>query len=152
MNTKKLEQLLLLEQSGELSPKQRRLLDQELAASEKARRLRDQLRQISAAIPAPAAQPAPDAAARIAARLHQAPGPMLAFLPAWKPALAAAAVLALLLGVRTFHAKTQVLPEPAVASATAEEEVWTDPLEQDFAELESMISTLATNSLDISEI
>jgi len=152
MNTQKLEPLLLLEQSGELSSKQRRQLDSELAASENARQLRDQLRQISAAIPAPTAQPAPDAAARIAACLRQAPKPTTAFRPAWKPALAAAAALALLLGVRTFHAKTQVLPSPALASVTAEEDEWTDPLEQDFTELENMIATISTNSLDITDI
>ena len=104
MNSNQLEQLLLLEQSGELSPSQRRALDAELAASPETRRFRDQLRALAAAAPAPAAGPAPDAAARITARL--APRPRMVV---WKPLLATAAALALLLSVYTFR------PDPASA-------------------------------------
>lgn len=156
MNPQKLEQFLLLEQSGELSPQQRRQLDAELAASAEARRLRAELRGLAAAIPAPATQPAADTAARIDARLQQASKPAVAFLPAWKPALAAAAALALLLGVRTYHAhKSPVAPESAVASIAAEEqeEEWTDPLDAEFTELESLIDTLSSeDSLEITDI
>ena len=94
MNPKQLEQFLLLEMSGELSPRQRRELDAQLAASAEARRQRDDLRRLAAALPAPAAQPAPGAAAQIAARLRQPARPAFNLLPAWKPALAAAAALA----------------------------------------------------------
>ena len=153
MNTQKLEQLLLLEQSGELAPKQRRQLDAELAASAKARQLREDLLQLSAAIPPVAAQPSPDAASRIDARLRKTGKPAFSFLPAWKPALAAAAALALLLGVRTYQAKIHVSPTPVLASATAEEDEWTDPLKAEFTELESLIATISSDdSLEITEI
>ena len=155
MNAKRLEQLLLLEQSGELSPKQRRQLETALGAEADARRLRDELRQFAAALPAPGAQPAPDAAARIAARAGQQPVRAFAWSPAWKPALAAAAALALLFGVRTFRSH----PAPAdVASVAAtaqaqEEETWTDPLETEFTELESLIAALAAgDSLEMTEL
>ena len=153
MNAKPLEQLLLLEQSGELSPKQRRQLDAELAASEMARRLRDQLRGLAAAIPPVAVSPAPDVAARIDAQLHQASKPLISLLPAWKSALAAAAALALLLGVRAFRSPAPAIPADPVLAAganAAEEAVWIDPLDADFNELESLL--LAISSDDSSEI
>ena len=153
MNTQKLEQLLLLEQSGELSPKQRRQLDIELAASAEARALRNGLRGLAAAIPAPAVQPGPDAAARIDARLQQTPKPSFAFLPAWKPALAAAA-LALFFGVHSFRANHAQAPaESAAVAAAAEEEEWIDPLDAEFTELENLIDTMSSdNSFEITEI
>ena len=123
-----------------------------MAASAGARRLRDQLRGWSAAIPAPAFQPAPDAAQRIAARLRKAGRPAFPLLPAWKPALAAAAALALLLGVRAYRAAPGTA-EPAPAVAAAADEEWTDPLETDFTELESLITALsADGSFEITEI
>ena len=57
MNATPLEQLLLLEQSGELSAQQRLRLDAELAASAEARRLRAELRGLAAAVPPPPAGP-----------------------------------------------------------------------------------------------
>ena len=150
MNAAKLEQLLLLEQSGELAPKQRRALDAELAASAEARRLRAELRGLAAAVPPPPAGPVA-AAARIDARLRRTPKSAAAFRLAWKSALAAAAALALLFGVRAFHAgKASVSPEPARAAATAEEDEWTDPLDAEFTELENLL--LAISSDDSSEI
>ena len=155
MNAQQLEQLLFLEQSGELTDKQRRQLDAELAASADARQLRGQLRGLAAAVPS-AAAPAPDAAARIAARLDQADRPASIFLPAWKPALAAAAALALLLGVRAYQAhKSPAATAPVVASSAAEEqeEEWTDPLDAEFTELESLMDTMASDdSFEITEI
>ncbi len=143
MNTNQLEQLLLFEQSGELSPKQRQTLDAELAASAQARRLRDELRGLAAAIPSLTAQPAPDAAQRIASRLKQERNPAFTLFSAWKPALAAAAALALLLGVRAYRAPAPIESEPAVAQAEAEEDYeWTDPLDADFTELENLLATI----------
>ena len=155
MNPHELERLLLLEQSGELAPRQRRALDAELAASETARRLRDRLRAWTAAVPPPAAAPTPDAAARIAARLRKARKPAFAFRPAWKPALAAAAALALFVGVRTFQSGRPgpAADSAAVAAATAEEEEWTDPLDAEFAELESLLLAISSDdSLEITEL
>ncbi|NCD23595.1 MAG: hypothetical protein EOL90_11755 [Spartobacteria bacterium] len=152
MNPKQLEQLLLLEQSGELAPAQRRALAAELAASPDARRFRDQLRALAAAVPPPAAGPAPDAAARIAARLQRNRKSLLAFRPVWKPALAAAAALALLLGIQTFRPAPAPAPVVAAAVANADEE-WTDPLDADFTELEELLYAIAADeSFEISEL
>ena len=148
MNPQHLEQLLLLEASGELSPSQRRALDTELAASPEARRFRDQLRALAAAAPAPAAGPAPDAAARITARL--APRPRMVV---WKPLLATAAALALLLSVYTFRPDPASAPIETAAVETAADEEWTDPLDADFTELESLLAAMATDaSFEITEL
>jgi hypothetical protein len=155
MNAKQLERLLLLEQSGELSPKQRHQLDAELATSTEARRLRTEIRGLAATIPPPATPLVPDAARRIAARLDQASKPTLAFQPMWKPILAAAAALALLLGVRTFRDGDPALPiESAAVSVPApEEEEWTDPLESEFTELESLLAAISSDdSFEITEL
>ena len=155
MNPKQLEQLLLLESSGELSPAQRRALDAELAANPAARRFRDQLRALASAAPAPAAGPAPDAAARIAARLRKNHKPASAFQPAWKPALAAAAALALFVGVRSFQrpASTSAPAETAAIATAAEEEDWTDPLDAEFTELESLLAAMSTDAaFEITEL
>ena len=149
MNPQQLEQLLLLEASGELAPAQRRALDAELAAAPEARRFRDQLRALADAVPPPAAGPAPDAAARIAARL--APRPRMVV---WKPLLATAAALALLLGVYTFRPGPASAPvETAAVAAAAEEEEWTDPLDAEFTELESLLLAISSDdSLEITEL
>ena len=143
-----LEQLLLLEQSGELSPDQQRQLDTELAASPEARQQQATLRALAGAIPPVDAEPAADAAARIAARLQAAPAPSprSLFRPVWKPALAAAAALALLLGIRAFRPDTA--PEIGVAEITVEEELWADPFEADFAELDSLIADAESDDLE----
>ena len=154
MNPNQLEQLLLLEQTGELSRRQRRNLDAELAANPAARRFRDQLRALASAAPAPAAGPAPDAAASIAARLPAKPQPAFVFQPAWKPALAAAAALALFVGVRTFRPAPAAAPAETAAVATAAEEAdWTDPLDADFTELESLLAAMSTDAaFEITEL
>ena len=154
MNPNQLERLLLLEQSGELTAKQRRALEAELAASSAARRFRDQLRALAGAVPPPAAGPAPDAAARIAARLRHDRQSFLVFRPVWKPALAAAAALALFVGVRTFRPAPAAAPAETAAVATAAEEAdWTDPLDADFTELESLLAAMATDAaFEITEL
>lgn len=143
MNPSTLEQLLLLEQSGELTAAQRRDLDAELAASPEARRQQTSLRTLAGAIPPLEAQPAPDAAARITARLQAAPARAhrSLFRPVWKPALAAAAALALLLGVRTL--RPAAAPEIVTATVIVEvdeAELWADPFEADFAELDNLLA------------
>ena len=145
MNPSQLEQLLLLEQSGELAPNQRRQLDAELAASPAARQARAALRGLANAVPESAARPAPGAAARIAARLAHSPKP--AFAPAWKSALA------LLLGVRSFQGNRATPAAPATELAAAEDEEWTDPLEAEFSELESLLLAISTDdALEITEL
>ncbi len=153
MNPKQLEHLLLLEQSGELSPKQRRTLDAELAAHPSTRQLRKELRGLTALIPSPAAPPSSQSTAAIHARLNSPAKTTSAFRPAWKPALAAVAALSLLLGIHTYHTKTPSSFPPVVASTTTQEEEWTDPLDSEFTELESLIATISTDStFEISEI
>ena len=143
MNPSTLEQLLLLEQSGELTAAQRRDLAAELAASPEARQQREVLIALARTIPPVEAQPAADAAARIAARLQAAPAPAprSLFRPVWKPALAAAAALALLFGVRTL--RPAAAPETDVATVIVEvdtDELWADPFEADFAELDTLLA------------
>ena len=155
MNPNQLERLLLLEQSGELTAKQRRALEAELAASSAARRFRDQLRALAGAVPPPAAGPAPDAAAHIAARLQRNQSSRPAFRPVWKPALVAAAALALFVGVRSFQ-RPAVVPasaETAAVATAAEEEDWSDPLDAEFTELESLLAAMTTDaSFEITEL
>jgi len=151
MKTIPLEQLLLLEQSGELTPEQQCRLDTELAASPEAHQQRETLRALAGAIPPVAAEPAPDAAARIIARLQTAPAPAhrSLFRPVWKPALAAAAALALLFGIRA--TRPTAAPETGVAMVIVEEgndEFWADPFEADFAELDSLIAEAESDNLN----
>lgn len=146
MNPNELERLILLEQSGELTARQRRALDAALAASPEARRFRDQLRALAAAVPEPDG-PAPEAAARIADRLREKTRPSFVLLPAWKPALAAAAALALLVGVRSFRPVPAAAPvaETAAVAAAADED-WADPLDADFTELESLLAAMTADA------
>lgn len=150
MTPSQLEQLLLLEQSGELSQEQQQRLENELATSPAARHQREELRRLAAAVPTAAAEPAPDAAARIAARLELARTPSPAWIPVWKPVLAAAAALALLFGIRTHHPRPAGEASP---SPVAESWEWTDPLDAEFAELESLMASIDTQALfDNSEL
>ena len=155
MNATRLEQFLLLEQSGELTEKQHRALAAELAANPAARRRRAELRHLAAALPPAGATPAPGTAARIAARLA-APRPTPAvFRPAWRPALAAAAALALLVGVRAYHGRSVPAGDtaPASVAVTATEEEWLDPLDPEFTELENLLLAIDANTaLDITEL
>ena len=71
------------------------------------------------------------------------------------PAWLAAAALSLLLGVRSFQrpATTPAPAETAAAAAAAEEEDWTDPLDADFTELESLLLAISTDaSFEITEL
>ena len=155
MNPARLEQLLLLDQAGELPPRQRQSLAAELAANPDARHRRAELLGLAKAIsPAPTG-PAPGAAEAIAARLAQLQTPAAAFRPVWKPALAAAAALALLLGISLFPTGPASTPDsPALAMAvpteTAEpaENDWSDPLEAEFAELESLLLAISDDPFE----
>lgn len=157
MNPARLEQLLLLEASGELSPRQRRTLDAELAANPDARRRRAELLGLVQAIPPVPTGPAPGAAEAIAARLTMKPARPV-HRPRWATTLAAAAALALLLGVSLFRggpapatdAPALALANPAEPAEPAEtaEDDWTDPLEDEFAELESLLLAISDNPFE----
>ena len=160
MNPAHLEQLLLLDQSGELTAQQRRALDAELAAHPDARRLRDALRGLAKAIPPAPTGPAPDAAKNIAARLDREQA-RPAHRPRWAPALAAAAVLALLLGLPLFrgtpapssHSPVLAMADLAETAESAESaDDWTDPLESDFAELENLLLAISDNPFEYTDL
>lgn len=146
MTPRELERLLLLEQSGELSEKQRGRLEAECAANAGAQHRRAELCRLAAALPPVSAEPSPATVEKIFARLAPPHAPATAFLPQWKPALAAAAALALLLGIHAFRKAAEVSPLPApgyAALGEEEEDDWIDPLEEEFAELEQLILVLS---------
>ena len=143
MNPQQLERLVLLESSGELSRRQRRVLEAELASSADAQQFRDQLRRFGAVLPVPAGPGASEVAAQIDARLKVQRAIRPVFRPGWKTACAVAALLALLAGVqmarrdRGGFAASVSVQNPAEAEAE-----WSDPLEADFAELEELLAFL----------
>ena len=150
MKPAQLEQLLLLEQSGELTPRQQAHLAAALADSAHARELRDQLRHITRAVTAPEITPTmpaslADATARIDARLHPS-RPLLAV--AWKPLLAAAAALVLLVGATFFHIARHspaTAQRAALADDTELDTAWLDPMDAEFTELEDLLASIATD-------
>lgn len=156
MTPRPLENYLLLEQSGELSRRQRRALDTELAQSPAAREFRRELRGLAAALPEPTTAPSPDAVATIAARLAQTATPAPRFRRPAQTVLAAAAALALFAGIQSYRAHRS----PAAAAtqlalfdteATADRE-WTDPLEDEFAELESLLLAISENPFEFADL
>ena len=144
MKTIKLEKRLLLEQSGELSPRQRRQLD----ACPEAQAKRDELRLLRAATPVSDVEPDPWAATKIAARLRPERASLFEFSRLWKPVLLTAACLMLV--VNTFDFK-QTSPTPVV-EMTTEMDVWNDQFEEDLVELESLILAMSGDSLNIVEM
>jgi ferric-dicitrate binding protein FerR (iron transport regulator) len=151
MKTNKLEKWLLLEASGELSPRQLRQLDRELTASEDARALRQELGRLKGSILLPEIEPSPWTVARIAARLREERHPAFLFSNGWKPALALAACLILVVGIFNFHGK-QNSSSLATVVAAAGVDVWNDPLEEDLSRLERQIMAISGDSLDTMEM
>jgi hypothetical protein len=151
MKMKKIEQWLLLESSGELSPRQLRRLGRELAVSEDARILRQELGQLKGSILPPVIEPSPWTVARIAARLREECRPVLAVTRILKPAFALAVCLALVVGILNFHGK-QNSSSLATVVAAAGVDVWSDPLEEDLSRLESQIAAISGDSLDTMEM
>jgi ferric-dicitrate binding protein FerR (iron transport regulator) len=151
MKRKKLEKWLLLEASGELSPRQLRRLGRELAASEAARMLRQELGQLKGSILLSEIEPSSWTVARIAARLREERRPMLTVTQALKPVFALAACLALVAGILNFHGK-QTSSSLATVVAAAGVDVWNDPLEEDLSRLESQILAISGDSLDTMEM
>jgi len=152
MKTTTLEKYLLLEQSGELSTRQRRLLD----ACPEAQAKRDELTVLCAATPLSDVEPSPWTATKIAARLREEQRPVVTFSPSsflragkvWKPVFLTAACLMLV--VNTFDFK-QTASTSVVVEMT-EADVWNDQFEEDLVELESLILTISGDSLDIMEM
>ena len=140
MKTKKLERLLLLEQSGELSHRKRCLLN----ACPEAQAKRDELNTLCAAIPTSDAEPSPWTTKKIVARLREEQKPVVTFSKVWKPVFLTVACL--MLAVNTFNFKQTSL-EPTVVVAT-EMDAWNDQFEEDLVELESLILAISGDPLD----
>ncbi len=145
MKMKTLEKYLLLEQSGELSARQRRQLD----ACPEAQAKRDELNVLCAATPTAAVEPSPWTTTKIAARLREDQRPAFTFSKVWKPVFLTAACLMLV--VNTFDFK-QTPSSSAVVATTVEVNVRYDQLEEDLVELESLILAMSGDSLDIMEM
>jgi ferric-dicitrate binding protein FerR (iron transport regulator) len=151
MKRKKLEKWLLLEASGELSPRQLRRLDRELAVSEDARALRQELGRLKGSIFLPEIEPSPWTVTRIAARLREDRRSVLTVTQALRPILALAACLTLVVGILNFHGK-QNSSSLATVVAAAGVDVWNDPLEEDLSRLERQIMAISGDSLDTLEM
>ncbi len=151
MKMKKLEKWLLLEASGELSPRQLRRLGRELAVSEDARILRQELGQLRGSILPPVIEPSPWTVSRIATRLREERHPVLTVTQALKPVLALAACLMVVAGILNFHEK-QISSASVAVVAAAGVDAWSDPLEEDMSRLENLIATLSGDSLDSMEM
>ncbi len=150
MKTKKLEKWLLLEQSGELSPRQLRRLDRELSGSEEARALRKELSRLKGVIVTPDVEPSPWAVAQITARLREESRPAIP-LSILKPVLALAACLALMLGIGNFHGE-RASSTSTVVIASAGVDVWDDPIEADLSKLENLIVAISGDPVDVMEM
>jgi len=144
MKTNTLEKYLLLEQSGELSARKRRLLE----ACPEAQAKRDELVVLQAATPLVEIEPSPWAATKIAARLRDERQPTLTFSKVWKPVFLTAACLMLVVSTFDFR---QTIPE-SVFVAESELDVWDSQFEEDLVELESLILAISGDSLDIMEM
>ncbi len=144
MKTTKLEKLILLEQSGELSARQRRQLN----ACPEAQTKRDELTVLHAATLLSDVEPDPWAATKIAARLRNERRPIVTFSKVWKPVFLTAACLTL--AVNAFNFK-QTSTEPAVVAET-EMDVWNNQFEEDLVELESLILAMSGDLVDSMEM
>ena len=147
------EKLQLLEQTGELSSKQR----QRHRSFGHIRRRATARTMAENGRPAPpcVAAPAPEAAARIAARLQAteaATAPIrrpYALHPAW----AAAAILILLAISAALLRPTAPAPLTATAEIEADEwDAWDDPLEADFAALENLLADIAAEPFELADL
>ena len=152
MKPEKLVKWILLEQSGELSPRQLRLLGRELAVSEEARSLRSDLGSLKNAVVTPDIEPAPWLVTRIVASLGRESCLSMNFHKVLRPALALAAGLVIVTGIYNFHGKQTSSTSTAVVVAATEVDVWNDPLGEDMGRLESLIVALSGDSLDIMEM
>lgn len=144
MKKKKMEKWLLLEQSGELSTRRQRMLDACPEAQEK----RDDLNALRAAVAAPDAEPSPWATTKIIARLRGERRSILLPSRVWRPILALAACLTLVVSTWDFN-QTSSAPGTVTVS---EMDVWSDQFEEDLTELESLILAISGDSLEIMEM
>ena len=152
MNTRKLEKWLLLEQSGELSPRQARQLNRMLETSEAARTMRQQLSRLKDSVKTPAVDLAPWTVARISARLNERRRATPNLHNVLKPALALAACLIMVAGLFNFHGNRKPSTSAAVIVTAAGSDVWNDSAEEELGKLENLMVAISGNPLNIMEM
>jgi hypothetical protein len=146
MNAKKLEKWILLEQTGELSPRKQRILNACPQAAEK----RAELTALQAAASSGKQEPSPWAVTRIAARLRTEKRPYLLPVRIWQPILALAACLTLFFTTIDFPSEPSAVAVASVEVGVADE--WNVQFEEDLAELENLILAISGDPLDIMEM
>ena len=147
MKTEKLEKLLLLEQSGELSVRQRKQLE----ACPEAVVKRKEIKALCTAVCPSGAEASPWGAVRIDARLRAERRSLLLPARVWKPVLALAACLTLLVSIWNFGPESSSAP-PVTVQAVKSADVWNVRFEEDLAELESLIVAISGDPLSITEM
>ena len=146
MTMKKIERLLLLEQSGELTNKQRQKLQRELSSLPAARELRDELNRLNGAVFADA-EPAAWSTAKIISRLkNETPAGLKIML--WKPAFAVVCLAAVM--VLTFR-ETETSPASVAYASATETDWWSDPLDEKITQLENLIAAISSDPVSIIE-
>ena len=140
MKMKTLEKWVLLEQSGELSPRRQRKLE----ACPETQAKRDEYQALCEAVQIPDVEPSPWAVTKIAARLREERHPVLTFSKVWKPVFLTAACLTLV--VSTFNLNQA--PSALAVVAVVEAEEWNVQFEEDLVELESLILAISGDSID----
>ncbi|HKL21001.1 MAG TPA: hypothetical protein VJ904_04300 [Tichowtungia sp.] len=145
MNAKKLEKWILLEQTGELSPRKQKILN----ACPQAQVKRDELNALFSAVPDENTEPSPWALTRIHARLQNERRPVLLPARVWTPVLALAACLMLVFTLIDFSPESAEVSVASVEAVVQDE--WTEEFEDDLAELESLILAMSDTPLDIME-
>ena len=146
MKTKQIEKWLLLEQTGELSERKRRKLN----ACPEAEAKRAELNALCKAVEPSDAEPSSWATTRIHARLQAERRSVLLPLRVWKPILALAACLTLVVMTLDFRPESSAVSVAAVA--VGEVDVWNVQFEEDLVELESLILAISGDPLDITEM
>jgi hypothetical protein len=142
-----LEKWVLLEQSGELSPRRQRKLE----ACPETQAKRDEYQALCAAVQIPDVEPSPWAVTKIAARLREERHPVLTFSKVWKPVFLTAACLTLV--VSTFNLNQAPSGPSALAVVTAvEADEWNVQFEEDLVELESLILAISGDPIDTMEM
>lgn len=146
MNAKKMEKWILLEQTGELSPRKQKILD----ACPQAQAKRDELNALFAAVPDVKTDASPWAVTRINARLQTERRSILLPIRVWQPVLVLTACLVLFVTTIDFTPVSFPVADASVEVGVAD--VWNVQFEEDLAELESLILAMSDDPLDIMEM
>ena len=150
MNMNDVEKLILLEQSGELTAAQKKMLDQSPEATAK----RAEMDVLLQAVSTLEVEPSPWAATKIDAQLKKERRSFMLPARVWQPILAAAACLTVALNVQNFKPSSaqQGPVASAVSTASVDADVWDTEFDADLGELESLLSGMSSDSLDYMEL